>query len=842
MGRLSSLLRGAGRLRHWFALVRGPVLQHPARFAMSVLAIAIGVSLGLAVQIINASAVDEFAAASRALSGAADVTIRGPRDGFDEMLYPVLARTPGVRIASPVVEVEARLADRDDALRVLGIDIFRALPLQPGLIAEGVDRFDLLRADTVFLSPVAAAALHASIGDPLRLQVGVATRTVRVAGALAGGHARSRLAVMDIGAAQTLFEREGRLSRIDLRLAPGTDVDAFVARLALPPGVVAERPAAANDATSRMTRAYRVNLNVLALVALFTGRLLVVTTQALSVAQRRAQLALLRVIGCTRRQIVGLLLAEGALVGVTGALLGTLLGVGLARLALMAFGGDLGAGFFEDMAPRLHVDPWAIALFAALGIAAAMAGSGGPALEAARVDPARALKIGDDQRAFAALRPVWPGGVAIVTGLALTLLPPVGGLPLFGYAAIALLLGGTLALLPGLTRLVAARLPATATSAASLAVSRLRAYPAQAALGVSAIIAAVSLVTAMAIMVESFRESLGDWLRAMLPADLYLRAATEGDSAFLAPSLQADVRHVPGLARVEFLRSTQVVLDPKLPRVTVLARDGVATNAADRLPLVAGPHANDGTLPDAWISEPAAALLTRVPGDTLSLPLAGRQHAFHVAGVWRDYARQNGAVLIDRDIYRRLTGDDRANDAGMWLAPGASASDAMRAIRTLPGVDQLVFATPLEIRALSLTIFDRTFAVTYALEAAAVVIGLLGLSSAIGGQVLARRREFGLLRHLGVTRRQIARMLVVEGVTATTSGLVVGVTLGFGIGLILIHVVNRQSFHWGMELHVPWTTLAAFGAAMLVSAAVTALASGRSALSTNVVRAVREDW
>ncbi len=167
VGRLNAR---TARLWHWFALVRGPLRQHPARFALSVLAISIGVSLGLAVQIINASAVDEFAAASRALSGEADITIRGPRDGFDENLYPVLARTPGVSIASPVVEVEARLADRDDAIRVLGIDVFRAIPLQPGLIAEGVDRLDLLRPDTVFLSPIAAAALHANIGDTLRFR------------------------------------------------------------------------------------------------------------------------------------------------------------------------------------------------------------------------------------------------------------------------------------------------------------------------------------------------------------------------------------------------------------------------------------------------------------------------------------------------------------------------------------------------------------------------------------------------------------------------------------------------------------------------------------------------
>lgn len=160
----------------WFALLRGPLRQHPARFALSVLAIALGVALGLAVRVINASAVDEFAAASRSLSGQADLVVRGPRDGFDEALYPTLARTPGVRLASPVVEVDAPLADSRESLHVMGIDLFRALALQPGLVSEGTDRLDLLRPDTVFLSPAAAASLGLAVGGTLRVQAGVAVR------------------------------------------------------------------------------------------------------------------------------------------------------------------------------------------------------------------------------------------------------------------------------------------------------------------------------------------------------------------------------------------------------------------------------------------------------------------------------------------------------------------------------------------------------------------------------------------------------------------------------------------------------------------------------------------
>ena len=815
--------------------------QFPGRVAISVLAIALGVALGFAVQIINASAVGEMAQAARVLSGDADLTLRGAREGFDESLYPLVARLPAVAAISPALEVEARVAGRDEALTIVGVDLFRAGQLQPGLLAEGVDAFDLLREDTVLLSPAAMAWLGIGRGDLLRVQVGLALRSLRVAGALAGEAAHGRRGLMDIGAAQWVFDRPGRISRLDLRLVPGTDVDAFAAALRLPPGIATERPQAAGAASARMTRAYRVNLDVLALVALFTGGLLVFSTQALSVARRRAQIALLRVTGFTRRQILLLMLWEGLILGVGGAILGLLGGAGIAAVGLRVFGGDLGAGFFRGTIPALQVSATTALTFGGLGVVAALLGSLGPALEAARAAPALALKSGDDARAFGALGAAWPGASLLAVGAVLTQLPPLGGLPIAGYFAIAAMLLGTILLLPRFTAILLANLPSPPGSLTALVLTRLRAYPAQAAVSLAAIVAAVSLMVSMAIMVASFRDSLATWLEAILPADLYLRSAVAGDSGFIGPDDQTRIRAGKGIARVEFLRWQQLLIDPAQPRVTLLARDGVAVDPERRLMLIGDVVRSRDATPDVWISEPAAAILDLAPGAMLDLPLGGAAKRFHVAGVWRDYARQNGAVLIDRSVYAAATGDTRANDAGLWLAPDADRAAVKAALRAIAGAG-IELAEPGDIRALSLRIFDRTFAVTYALEVVAVLIGLVGLSSAIGGQVLARRREFGVLRHLGVTRRQIGTMLALEGLAVSAVGLTVGSALGLVMSLVLIHVVNRQSFHLGMELHIPVLPLASFALAMLALGTLTAAIGGRRAMTGDVVRAVREDW
>ncbi len=244
-----------------------------------------------------------------------------------------------------------------------------------------------------------------------------------------------------------------------------------------------------------------------------------------------------------------------------------------------------------------------------------------------------------------------------------------------------------------------------------------------------------------------------------------------------------------------------------------------------------------------WVNETMVDVYGFAPGKVVVIPLGEKAVAFTVAGVWRDYARPQGAMVIERERYLALTGDRTATTAAIWLAPGATVDELRQAIaREIPGGARLDIVSPAEIREVSLHLFDRTFAVTYALELAAVVIGLSGLSSSFGALVLARRREFGVLRHIGMTRRQIGAMLATEGLLLSGIGLATGLGLGYLISLILIRVVNRQSFHWGMDLSLPWTVLAAAALAVLVLATGTALSSGRKAMGVGVVQAVKDDW
>ena len=837
-------MAGAADVSDWRAVLSGALAQNRLRTAIAVLAIALGVALGFAVQLINGSAVDALSQSVRTVSGDADLVVRGPRSGFDEALFVRLAHDRDVAVASPAVEVDARVTGRADALRVIGLDLFRAAAIQPGLVAGEGEALDMLRSDTVFLSAAALAALGLRRGDPLTLQVGLADARLRVAGQLAGA-ANERIAAMDIAGAQQLFGRLGRLSRIDLRLRPGVDQEEFIARhaAALPAGVAIERPDAGLRATESVSRSYRVNLNVLALVALFTGGLLVFSTQALGVVRRRAQFALLRVLGVTRGRLARLVALEGAIIGTAGGALGVAAGYAIARAAVRFAGSDLGAGFFRGVEPTLRVDPWALATFFLLGLAAALAGSVVPAREAAQAAPARALRAGDEETALSRLRSPAPGLALFALGALLVGLPPIDGLPLAGYLAIACLLVGTLLSMPWLAAVVLARTPTPRKVGPALAIAQLRGAPGQVAVSLAAIVAAVSLVVSMAIMVASFRTSLDTWLARVLPADVYFRTPS-GDSAYLAPADRARIGALPGIARVEFMREEQLLLDPARPRVVLLARPLVERDAATRLPLVDTPVARPpGAPPPAWVNEAMVDLYGMRPGQVATLPIAGRATPFFVAGVWRDYGRPQGAVQIEEATYVALTGDRSATNGAVWLAPGASAATVRDAIRAaVAGGDRLEVALPGEIRALSLAAFDRTFAVTYALELAAVAIGLFGLSSAFGALVVARRREFGVLRHLGMTRRQIGTMLATEGAATAALGVAVGSALGAAISLVLIYVVNRQSFHWGMELAMPWGNLALFGASVVVLATLTAVLSGRQAMAADAVRAVKEDW
>ncbi len=910
--------------------------HHPWRNAAAAVAVMLGVALAFAVHLINASALDEFSQAVRSVNGEPDLELRGAQGSFDEAVYAQLAQHPQLEVASPVLEISTYViagSGPRKAIRVLGVDALLIAQVAPALMPQPQgasatanpnanpnsksnaelqpeadsapvdspqDRFAVFAPGNAFANaaasqlvpPPAPGTSNADATPALRLQSGLQVQTVRIAGRVNASGAP--LLVMDLGAAQDLFGRGGQLSRIDLKLKPGVNREDFAASLAKlpgwPQGLTATAPADAAARISNLSRAYRVNLTVLALVALFTGAFLVFSVLSLSVAKRAQQFALLGVLGLTGRQRLQLVLLESGALGLVGSLAGIGLGTVLAALSLQILGGDLGGGYFAGVAPALHWHGGAAVLYGGLGLLAALAGGWWPAAQAQKLPPAQTLK-GLGLAPSAGLGH-WISLILIAASVALAKAPAVFDIPLAAYASVALLLVGGITLLPWLIGVVLDGIsPHLQTRLMPLlAVERARRLRGSASVAVSGVVASLSLAVALTVMVASFRGSVTEWLNTVLPADLYVRTATSsaaGDTVFFPPELVAAISRIDGVQQLSTQRTLQLQLDSAKPAVALVVRP--LPDVAKNLPLVGNPLPVPSGQVGVYVSEAMVDLYNAQPGGSLRAlnialaPSLGAQKVnFFIAGVWRDYARQAGTIAIDQSDYERLTQDRRVNDVALWLKPGSDVGQVQQAVRdaaavfagavnapkagdlagdlaagsgsgpsAVPSEKQppagqpaslVEFASSPEIRAISLKIFDRSFAVTYWLQGVAIGIGLFGIAASFSAQVLARRKEFGLLVHLGLTRRQILTVVAGEGLAWTAIGALAGLALGLAVSVVLVHVVNPQSFHWTMDLAVPWPRLALLCLAVVVAGTATAALAARAAAGRDAVLAVKEDW
>jgi len=852
--------------------------HHPWRQAAAVVAVGLGVALAFAVHLINASALAEFDQAVHAASGAPDFSVRAREGLLPEDLYPRLAIAPGVAHASPVLELPLALRGADGQAhpaRLLGLDALVAPWISPSWLArpEGLARDGstaVLDPDRVFLNP-AAQALVGTAREVAVLSEG-RWQTFPVAGRVPAEG--PPLVVIDIAGAQTHFNRLGRLSRIDVRLAPSASREDVMTALGAGPSVRAAAPDEAALRMARLSQSYRVNLGVLSLVALFTGGFLVFSVQSLAVAKRIPQLALLGVLGLSGARRRELVWADSLLVGILGSVLGLALGTVLADAALHALGGDLGNGMLTSTTPRLHWSLAAAAAYGALGLVSAFAGGWWPARAAERIAPAQSLK-----GLSSAAGGGWPAGAGLALMAlagALAVVPPWQDIPWGAYACVAVLLLGGISLVPQAVALLLRGLRGARHPVAALAVARAVDQRHAATAAVAGVVASLSLVVALTVMVTSFRDSLIAWLDDVLPADLYVRPAVEAGTgpAFVSPAVIAVAQSLPEVARVRRERLLPVALAPDQPEAVLIARELPASGPLP-LPWVVPPEPNfvssAGAASDpagakdaaarspvaVYPSEVLAALHHLKPGDPMSLPLVGPDGEAMpparaiVRGIWRDYARQQGALLVDRADWVRLTGDERVSDFVVWLAPsaGGAADRAGAGARVEKALSQaappeapIEVATPGEIRAISLRIFDRSFAVTRWLQGVALAIGLAGIAASFSAQVLARRREFGTLQHLGFTRRQVLGLVTVEGALWSAVGAVLGLALGLAVSVVLVKLVNPQSFHWTMSMSLPLPTLGVLAFGVVVAGALTAWGSGHAAAGRDVVRAVKEDW
>ncbi len=822
--------------------------RRPIQSVFLVIGVAIGVAMIVAIDLANSSANRAFELGTETVAGRATHQIVAGPAGLDERVYLRLRRELGYRLSAPVVESYITALELDaQPMRLLGVDPFAEPPFRSYLgndtrvVGQENALTDLLlRPNTVLLSQVVAQRYGIQPGEPLHVRAGSRQVTLTVVGLLQPGDELSRraldgLLLADIATAQEVLERVGRLDRIDLILPEGAEGQAIQERIQaiLPPGARIQRPEARTGAIQEMTAAFRLNLTALSLLALVVGMFLIYNTVTFSVVQRRPVLGSLRALGMTRREIFGLILLESGVLGLLGTLLGLGLGVLLGRGAVQLVTQTVNDLFFVVAVRQVDIPTFTLVKGGMSGILAALLAALLPAYEATGVPPAGALQRSlVEERARRLLPWITGAGVGLLL-LGLGLLIPEWSL-VVAFAGLFAIIIGAAFLTPG-TVLVAMRLLQWALG------SRLGLIPRMAprdivrslsrtSVAMAALMVAVSVIIGVGVMIGSFRLTVEEWLGEILQADIYVSPPFQGaDRAYgsLSPELVQELGAFPGVTSWATSREAEVVgrlaqrpeEGPLFLRVTALSDD------------LAGPDrrykAAVGDWRETWeqvqaggvvVNEPLANRFKVQVGDELILLTEEGERPFPVVGVAYDFDVQPG-LLMDAQVYRRFWRDERITAVALNVAPGRSVDETVAQLRAaFAGRAELLIRSNQGTRRSALEVFDRTFAITVALQLLATLVAFIGILSTLMSLQLERRREIGVLRSAGMTRGQLWQLTLLEtGLMGSGAGLL-AIPTGLVLALVLIYIINLRSFGWTLQMQLqPWEFIRAYLIALMAA-------------------------
>ena len=857
------------RLFRTFILRR--LATEPLRSALTIAGITLGVAVVLAIRLANASSVRGFADALDAIAGAASLEILSPGGGLDETRLQDLGWLGDLGDISPVIEGDAMASGgsgRPEAVRVLGVDIlrdrsfreYRLLTFAGGARQPTTQEFLDLLLDPhgVVLTEVFASRRGLEVGGAVTLTIGDLSRSFTIRGLLQNeGPARAldgNFALMDIAAAQWAFGRIGRIDRLEVRLPSGRDVAAAErdVRSRLPPGLTVQRPARRGEQVETMLRAFHFNLSALSYVALLVGLFLVYNTVAVSVIARREEIGMLRALGTTRGVVLRLFLGEAAALAGIGAVLGVPAGWLLAHAAVRLTSTTVDTLYVSTnggVPPLAWID-LAVALL--LGVGLALVAAAQPAREASRVSPLDAIRgtnlpAARDRMARA---PLVAGVMLLALAAGLSRRGPVDGLPVFGFVAALATVFGTACLVPavltGLSR--AGRRPLAALGIeARLAHANLTGSVGRLSISVAALAVSLAMLVAIAIMIGSFRETVIYWVGQTLQADLYVSTARRSSldtQATISPELEAAVAAHPAVAAIDRFRTLNLDYEGRL---TVLGAGDFGVLLEHGSLVFKEPEDGRRALAEAIgqnavvVSEAFALKAAKRAGDTIQLATPEGPARFRVSAVYYDYSTDRGVIVMDRGTFARYFGDLRPTSLTIYLRPGSDASRVRGDLMAELGERHRIFVhTNASLRAEVLRIFDRTFSVTYALEAIAIVVGIMGVAGTLLTLILERRRDLTTLRLVGAGRAQIRRMVVIEATLIGLASQALGLVTGLGLALLLIYVINVQSFGWTIQFDMPLLFLLQTSVALFLATAAAGLYPARIAAAVQPVEAPAE--
>ncbi len=819
--------------------------SRPFRTTLTVVGVAVGVAAVLAIYLANQTVFESFQRAVTRVVGEATIHISGAERRLDEILVERIRLHPDVRAVHPYLSQSVTLETADGDTRVSmvwGLDLLEVLGRETGMRqASGDEAFSLdplLSPDAIFVDRELATGLGVSRGDPVTVHVGPRRFKATVSRILTSSDDEKRwdsMVIMDIAAAQVQLARLGQLDGVDIVTAPGVSVDRVIRELQarLGPSVLVSRPSQRDAQVQRMLTSFQLNLTTLSMVGLFVGTFLIYNAVGFSVVQYRREIGILRAIGMFRRHIALLFLGEAIMTGIVGGCLGSVFGsglahwlVGLERETVSELYGIAALGELPFTLPVLLGG-------GLLGMALSVVGALGPCLEASRTAPALAIAPGqyETTRHHHGRWTVLAVGVLGLAGF-LSLPGPVNGLPVFGYAAaFCVLLGCTLLSPLGihLLGLAASKMPAFGIfnrssgtgvnpgSMTRLAVDQIARSSGRNSVTLSAFMVGIAIVVGVGVMIESFRDTVEQWIDQTLIADLVVTPHEKGldadprENVFrISPEMVRLAGEVPGVAAVDPYR--QVRIQVGSTQAYLAARDLDLHAERSRYLFVDGDSSRrlrqaideQGIV----VSEVLALRLGVNVGDALSLPTGEGEQDFPVVGVFYDYATDGGKIVLDRALYERWWGDRTSTVLAVYLEPNASALRVRGDLKkTLGPLVPVSIISNTELRAHILEIFDRTFRLTYGLEIVTVIVGLLGIINTLLTTVVERQREFATFRAIGGSRRQVRGLVVRESLCLGFLGLALGLFAGILLATLLIGVINKQSFGWTIHMTVPSKTI-----------------------------------
>ncbi|MEO5818964.1 MAG: FtsX-like permease family protein [Vicinamibacteraceae bacterium] len=861
------------RLFHQFIIRR--LFAERVRTATTVVGIALGIAVVIAIQLTNASSIRGFETALDTIAGRTSIEIVG-NGGIDESRLRELSWLRQFGTVSPVVQGEMAIVSgspeasragttgsqegavgrmrrtRSEAVRVLGVDILRdqsireyhLLRIEGGAAKDRAittQKFlEILTNERAVVIPEKLARRKGlALGGEIRLLTGDRAQPFVIRGLLRDeGPARvtdGSFVLMDIAAAQLAFNRLGRIDRIDVLVPDGTDIDTTLAAVSqrLPAGLRAQRPARRGQQVEQMLAAFHLNLTALSWVALIVGLFLVYNTVTISVIARREEIGLLRALGVTRGGVTALFLGEAAALGLAG----TVLGLGLGRLLA-----DAAVGLTSTTVSTLYIAAAAappmmsaaqVLLAFAIGLPLSLLAAALPAREASRVPPTAAMRGSDtiDSRVRVPASASVLAGLTLLAAVVLALLPAVDGRPLFAYASsFAIIVGASLlvpAIIYGLARVARSPLRRWLGVEGLLAHANLASAIPRLAVSIAALAVSLSMMVAIAVMVGSFRDTVTYWIGQTLQADLFVGPGlqpTVGSEQTLSPAVIAAVSAHPQVAAVDAFRNLDLTYQGHLVVLGAGTFEIVATRGsllfkspADGRQRLRGAIGRDAVI----VSEAFANKYGVTDGDQITLDTPRGPRPFEVVAVYYDYSVDRGVIIMDRGTLRTYWGDLPPTGLAAFLRDGSDAERVRQEILdSLDEGHQAFIYTNRALRQEVLRIFDSTFAITYSLEVIAIVVAMLGVAATLLTLVIERRRELTTLRLVGAARRQVRRMVVIEAALIGAASQAIGLTVGLALSLVLIYVINVQSFGWTIQFRLPVTFLLQASVAVVIATAL----------------------